>query len=230
MADEKQADQQGDPAKQPAGQTPSRKRVFFDPSTWTVLLLIAFGFALLFAILTNKPAIDRLADPAYARGVITWMISLATIGIAFVLIYQAFFSVESSDDRFRRAREIFTGLMGVLGTIVGFYFGSTEPAAGRLRLAVGQVLDRRVLTFVSGGEAPYRYTLTYKNAVPAAKVSQDGWIIDTLPAAPEAGSKITITVTDSKKQEATADIIVPGTPPTQTPPTGAAAVDTGKSH
>ena len=188
---------------------PKRRQVLLEPSTWTVFLLIIFGGALLIAIMADAPALGRLSDPAYARGAITWIISLATIGIAFVLIYQAFFSTEDSDNRFRRGREIFTGLMGVLGTIVGFYFGSTDQVGVRPVIAEVRFTDDHVVTFVSGGLAPYRYSLTYGDTELTDKVSTDGWIDEPLTGSPKPGTEVTISVKDSRNQEESKTGVVP---------------------
>jgi hypothetical protein len=183
-------------------------------TSWlTVGLLAVFGGGLLSAILFEAPVIARLSDPAFTRGLITWIISMSTIGIAFVLIYQAFFSVESSDDRFRRGREIFTGLMGVLGTIVGFYFGSAEKPGGIVQIAEIRFADKQLITHISGGTRPYRYSITSndKDFAPINnKVSDDGWIIERLLQAPKPGSAVTIDVTDSKDQKASRKLEMPG--------------------
>lgn len=201
-------------APQPGDQPPPRStlQTLLDPSTWTVVLLVIFGGALVLAIMKDDSIVGRLSDPAYARGAITWIISLATIGIAFVLIYQAFFSAESSDDRFRRAREVFTGLMGVLGTIVGFYFGSTEQPGARPTLAEIRLVDSRLMTVASGGVGPYRYTVVYDQVKTEPKVSNDGWIDETLPAPPAVGTEIKVTITDSRNQEASKTTTVPTRP------------------
>jgi len=203
------------PDPTPATEPASRRTIFhalLDPSTWTVALLVIFAGALVYAIMKDGSVVGRLADPAYARGAITWIISLATIGIAFVLIYQAFFSTESSDDRFRRAREVFTGLMGVLGTIVGFYFGSTDQPGARPTLSEIRVVDNHLMTVAFGGAPPYRYTVAYDEIKPQPKVSTDGWIDETLTGSPAAGTDIKVTVTDSRNQEITKTATVPASP------------------
>lgn len=88
-----------------------------------VLLIIVLVIGAVLIFLARAPIIYKLSEPALARGVITFIICIATIALAFIMVYQAFLG-QSDDTKFRRAREIFTGLMGVLGTIVGFYFGS----------------------------------------------------------------------------------------------------------
>jgi hypothetical protein len=210
-----------------------------ETTSWLTISLIAiFGVGLLAAIIFDAPIIGRLGDPAFTRGLITWIISMSTIGIAFVLIYQAFFAVDSSDDRFRRAREIFTGLMGVLGTIVGFYFGSAEKSGLTFEVAEIRFADKQLMTHISGGARPYRYSITStdKNFPPIKKISEDGWIIETQEQTPKPGTTITIEATDSKDQKASRKLDIPGdtkpptttptpkpqaTPPTATPPTSA---------
>jgi hypothetical protein len=180
-----------------------------EPSTWTVVLLLLFGLVLLLAIGLDAPALGRFADQEYARGVITFVISLSTIGIAFVLIYQAFFSTESTDDRFRRGREVFTGLMGVLGTIVGFYFGSTNDGSDRLGLADLRLSGQEVTTFVTGGSPPYRYTLTLGGVAGEQRLSGDGWVVDSLPRMPARGETVTLDVFDARNRQAAKSVKMP---------------------
>jgi hypothetical protein len=168
-----------------------------------------FAFVLLLAIIFGAKALGHFADAAYARGIITVVIILATIAIAFVLVYQAFFAESSDDDRFRRGREVFTGLMGVLGTIVGFYFGAADGAGGRLTLAALRLDGRELVTYVSGGVSPYRYTVSVGGTTSAQRLSTDGWIVDTLSEAPAASSKITVEVLDSKNQGASQTLTLP---------------------
>jgi len=170
---------------------------------WTVAILIAFAFAILIAVLLKLPVVDRLSDQVFARGLITFIITISTIGIAFILVYQAFFSFEPSDERFRRGREIFTGLMGVLGTIVGFYFGAAEKPVTTFEIADIKVVESRLVTHIIGGARPYVYTASFseKELEPIKnQVSEDGWIIQPLPAAIKSGT-ITLDVSDSKEQK-----------------------------
>jgi hypothetical protein len=202
----------------PSPNDPTPPRRGRDPSTWTLLLLLVFAFVLLIAIIFGAKALGHFADAAYARGIITVVIILSTIAIAFVLVYQAFFAELSDDDRFRRGREVFTGLMGVLGTIVGFYFGTAQGAEGRVTLAALRIDGREVVTFVSGGVSPYRYTVNVGGQTSAQKLSSDGWIVDTLAEAPAPGSAITVEVLDSRNQGASQALKVPEVAPTNQPP------------
>jgi hypothetical protein len=65
----------------------------------------------------------------YARGLITLTFSVGTMVIAVVLILTAVLRDPDDDDerakaRFDRAKDVLTLLIGVFGTIVGFYFGT----------------------------------------------------------------------------------------------------------
>lgn len=188
-----------------ADPSPSR----WNPGNWPMALMILFAFFLLVAISFGAKSLSYFADTSYARGVITFVISLSTIAVAFVLVYQAFFATEPQDDRFRRGREVFTGLMGVLGTIVGFYFGAADGTGARLSLAALRLTGREVASFVSGGLPPYRYTTASGDRKGEQKISANGWIVDTLGEAPTPTTTITIDVLDSKNQGVSQSLTIP---------------------
>jgi hypothetical protein len=135
--------------------------------------------------------LGRLREQDYARGLITFIISISTIILGFVLVIGSLFMGSSlKEDEYRRGREVFTGLMGVLGTIVGFYFGASQQTTHVLQLAPIDIADlgggaKRVTTFATGGTPPYRYTVQFSGKdAPAIqnKVSETGWIRENFPA------------------------------------------------
>ncbi|MBC8877278.1 MAG: hypothetical protein H8E44_48235 [Planctomycetes bacterium] len=95
----------------------------------SVMALIAFGLS---AYLIMAPNIGEMQ---HARGVITVIFSVGTISIALILVMAVLFSKWSGrggqdlTDRFDSAKQVLTMLLGILGTIVGFYFGSTTDDA-----------------------------------------------------------------------------------------------------
>jgi hypothetical protein len=117
--------------------------------------------------LYNSSIFEKLTDSSYARGVITYLITIATIGLVFVLVLQIMFVRDEDQERVKGAREILTVLTGILGTIVGFYFGQTSGQTNALRVAhltIDPVVDgkERVSAFVEGGVPPYNYVLSFE--------------------------------------------------------------------
>jgi hypothetical protein len=69
-------------------------------------------------------------DPAYARGIITVLFSVGTIAIAIVLILSAtFLNDADKKERFDRGKEVLSLLLGIFGTIVGFYYGTNQQGS-----------------------------------------------------------------------------------------------------
>lgn len=170
------------------------------------------GFGLLIYIilvistkLMESPTLLRdLADPAHARGIITFMISFTAIGVGLLLILQSLFGT-TKPDQYRQAREIYAGLMGILGTIVGFYFGSAEKSVPPLTLAEPRYSGQEVMTLASGGVGPYRYHVTpdslSDSTAMGERVSQDGWIRHKAKYGRPDTLDLTITVWDSKNTQ-----------------------------
>lgn len=116
----------------------------------------------------------------FARGLITYLFAIVTICIAVALMLSAVVSTaeesEATEKRFQRGKEILSLLLGVFGTIVGFYFGSDASNVNRPELQPPQLstLDVTPSPFsiansggkvtvravVKGGMPPYRYGLS----------------------------------------------------------------------
>lgn len=164
--------------------------------------------ALLVAILyfldkSNGSFLHLLEDTAVARGLITFLVAIITLCIALLIAVWVVASFAGPDDlklRFSYLKDVLATLVGILGTILGFYFGSADKAIQQpLAVSDIQIRQGQVVAHVTGGTLPYRYSIT-----PAAadarfpKMSQDGWIFEALPAAVVAGTSVTIEVTDAK--------------------------------
>jgi hypothetical protein len=94
---------------------------------FVVLGLIVYG-------ITEKDQefLTSLSKKEVARGLITFLIAITTVGIAMILAISTLVLApgDDGDKRFDRGKQILSVLIGVLGTIVGFYFGSetsTKP-------------------------------------------------------------------------------------------------------
>jgi hypothetical protein len=171
---------------------------------------------------------DQLKFPETVRGFITFLIALGTIAIAIMLVVAAF--SDGSDktplkERFDMGNRVLVALIGILGTIVGFYFGSAVPPA---EVQVLKVADAKVegeakpggkikLSFqVTGGKAPYSYTVTFPAKTIAllegetenGKVSEEIMVPENI----KSNTKLTpikIVVTDKDKKTTTQEMKEP---------------------
>jgi hypothetical protein len=131
------------------------------------------------------------------------------VSIAILATLYAISSSQSREEikeRFGLAKEVLAILVGILGTVLGFYYGAADKtAATQVQLADLQLRGTELLTHISGGVAPYRYSVSYPSLGTAGKISgisKDGWIIQTLSSAPTKTDSITVDVTDAKEQRA----------------------------
>ena len=156
----------------------------------------------------DSGVLSDMAKTEFARGLITYLFAVVTIGTAVVLVVSALTS--GSDDKhkeqFQRGKEILSLLLGVFGTIVGFYFGSAVKGQAEqaglsiaaLHLSANEVTSKTpfvVTTLVSGGQSPVKYSVVLENESPTFKeeVGPKGWITKEI-VAPEAAVEKEITV------------------------------------
>lgn len=196
-----------------AAETVGAIKAYFNP-------IVAIAFAMLMAIvlligattlgLDKGLVLAHMGQVEFARGLITYLFAVVTIGTAVVLVVSALTSDETpaNERRFERGKEILSLLLGVFGTIVGFYFGSEVAAKGQptetivnvapLRLSAAPAAsgaDFTLTTYVSGGKAPYKYGIGFDkdNIKAETPVDPNGWIIKTL-AAPKVTAERTALV------------------------------------
>ncbi len=137
--------------------------------------------------------LDKLADMQYARGLITYLFAVGTIGTVIVLILAALLGEGDMDSRFGRAKEILTLLIGLFGTIIGFYFGSqlgVDAKAQAINLSEPLMPETVVsgetftyISFITGGEPPYLYSIGLEpNMTPNYEKRTQGWINEDIKA------------------------------------------------
>ena len=154
-----------------------------DPFVLFSSLGIIIFLAIVFGIYrAGGELLITLKDNETARGLITFLVVFATVAIAIILtLYSIVSESEDLKERFGFGKEILTALIGVLGTILGFYFGTSIqqktaelPKLGQVTQSALQVAppflskeslkkgEKFVLSsFISGGKAPYVYSISF---------------------------------------------------------------------
>ena len=125
------------------------------------------------------------------------------------------------EKRFRQGREVLTILIGVVGTIVGFYFGAaTVEELPPLEIADVKVIaddlqagrNPEIRAKLIGGQPPYHYSIAFdQDKIPKIEndANEEGLITEQviIPEGvankdKETTVKFTVTVTDKEKKEA----------------------------
>jgi hypothetical protein len=169
-------------------------RALLNPVVLLALMLVGSVILLIAAAVLgyDKGVLGNMSRSEFARGLITYLFAVVTIGTAVVLVLSALLGAEGEiyEKRFQRGKEILALLLGVFGTIVGFYFGSAvSPSAERmaLQLSTLDVSPRvaaagsrvTVRAVVSGGTLPNRFGVGFGDDTVDAKetVAEGGWIV-----------------------------------------------------
>lgn len=193
------------------------------PGLFVALGLIVLGVIGYIVTPFGQKFLDKLAENNAARGLITFLIAIATVGIAVILAISTLILAEgdAGDKRFDRGKQVLSILIGVLGTIVGFYFGSagSETKTGQPNVTVTEQAKKLTITTgtlpdgtagveypsttlqASGGTPPLKWSVT--PALPA-DLSLDGATgkISGKAKAALPKTKFTFTVMDSAKPPA----------------------------
>jgi hypothetical protein len=155
--------------------------------------------------------LGQLAQPGVARGLITFLIAFTTVSIAVVLAISTLFLGSGNDTadaaRFDRGKQVLTTLIGILGTIVGFYYGSAipnQPTQPATELTIttmalpdgvhGAAYQGGPLQ-ASGGTPPLKWSVS--PALPADLALDATGSITGKPTAITPAQPYTFTVTDS---------------------------------
>jgi hypothetical protein len=212
--------------------------------TWSDIFarfaLLGFGFivaVLLYVGMYTTDFYSSLASLDQVRGLISFLITIAAVA-TIILIGVGIFWLEDKDEvkeRFAAAKDLLTIVIGVLGTIVGFYFGTqvTERQASIQNAAISEPANgqAKVTATLAGGSAPYHYSITFvdpSNTIPADKLkamsitdkrSENGAISEDIkipPVAKETKLTYTLTAKDAKGQRTQANpgtlVLLPSTP------------------
>jgi hypothetical protein len=161
----------------------------------SLLILLGVLFLLGMAILDldKGRVLIGMGKATFARGLITYLFAVVTIGTAVVLVLSALLGTDK--EKFDNGKEVLSLLLGVFGTIVGFYFASElSQVDDRRRLSASPVLVSptetasgttvSVTVAVHGGTPPYRYAVVLAGERPEQLpelARPDGWIVKAVP-------------------------------------------------
>lgn len=144
----------------------------------------------------------QLKETEVSRGLITFLVAVITVSIALITAVWVLTSNavgEELKERFSYSKDVLSTLVGILGTILGFYFASGASTGNNLLTGDMQIVNAKVITHVVGGAPPYRYFLNFgKEESTPLKLSIDGWISEDLPAQENRGDQIKIEIIDAK--------------------------------
>jgi hypothetical protein len=125
-------------------------------STQFAPIVVILGTVGIFSVLLYNIQDSKLLEQitkfssSFARGVITILFAFITTILALMLTYFVLFSdPKEHKERFGMGREILSIFVGILGTIVGFYFGSAPIDNGSIKASVtsvGQFSEAKEIT------------------------------------------------------------------------------------
>jgi hypothetical protein len=183
---------------------------------YTLLFIVTIIFVGVLAF--GIKDIERLKDIEIAMGLITFLVAVATIAVATIMVITAIISGKDFDKRFALGKEVLTLMIGVLGTIIGFYFGAAKPGqanADSLRARAAQVAPVKItpeqpqsggvvnlVTKLTGGLPPYTYSIRFPpNTIQTIEnqTSENGEIKHEFKVNAPSGSEIVFRIEGADK-------------------------------
>jgi hypothetical protein len=134
---------------------------------------IVLASVLVIGIFDNK-FFGSLSKPEQARGLITFLFSISTIAVIMLIAIATFWmNKDEVQARFDKAKDLLTIIIGVLGTILGFYFGSLTSGDGARGMFLANVEQSSyvvssgdkvtISASIVGGISPYRYNILFND-------------------------------------------------------------------
>jgi hypothetical protein len=169
--------------------------------TSAIVLAVMLVFLSNIVVPGNENMLNRLQDPDYARGIITYLFAVGTIGVIILVVFATLTRRGTGDaddlarqrEQYERSKTFVSLLLGIFGTIVGFYYGQTTDEDGpTVQVAELSVPDTTLAPgdtvsvngVVTGGTPPYFVVLRAGEDVRAVVVDEVGNFADTVPVPP----------------------------------------------
>jgi hypothetical protein len=146
----------------------------FENGIGIFLSLFALAVFITLAIgLSNSSFFSSLAQVDQARGLITFLVAVCAVAVILLTAINIFWGGDAQfSERFTAAKDLVTLVVGVLGTILGFYFGtlttdrllqlSFDSPASYSVVASGS--DINVRATARNGASPYNFDLLVVDA------------------------------------------------------------------
>ncbi len=170
---------------------------------YTSMILIMGSFVGILGYgIVSKP----LDTTEAARGLITFVVAVTTVSIALIMAFGAIMMGKDFEKRFALGKEILTLMIGILGTIIGFYYGASQKSEPPPTIRVADVVltppqpkvddEVTIKTKLMGGTSPYTYRISFTPATipPIDGKSENGEISQTFKAAVAAGTPLVIQI------------------------------------
>jgi hypothetical protein len=168
------------------------------PSIAAIIFMLGIFYGL-----ANSDFYSSLSRTEQGRGLITFVFALTATAVILLVSIAIFFYGNTKDltDRIGHAKDILTVVIGVLGTIMGFYFGSAVD--GRINIAnitlrPPEAVDKpgKLQARILGGSSPYQYTITFEGVeLPAISKSSPNGVVDEPIDFSKLAGKTTVTIT-----------------------------------
>ena len=180
---------------------------------WAIGLgVVVVGLIVVLLRQSDGGFLTSLANRDTARGLITFLITFTTIVIAILLAISAMVMGDdvSNSKRFDNGKQVLTVLIGVLGTIVGFYFGASDSKVSLVAI-VTRTLPPAMMKkdygpidlATAGGMTPFKWTVS-PDLPNGLKLDPTHGIVAGSPAASQPKQSYTFTVSDSQSPPVTA--------------------------
>lgn len=155
----------------------------------TLLILGLAGLGMIAYAIFFGDFLVRVKDVNVARGLITFLVALSAVIIAMIVTLYAIVSTDKEllEKKFGFGKEIFTAFVGILGTIIGFYFATDRSGEHRAEAPIPFLsLDRsevsagdviRFTSLIYTGKPPFNWTVSSTpDGIAATGADPDGYI------------------------------------------------------